>query len=100
VLALFWMKIAVRRIIVLVKIAPFVFIGSAVFITAFVYTKTNVAVSLHQIFCYDNGDLVFYRFDIFTQKHRHTGQTYSLFKKRFFKPYSSVDIFYTTGNHQ
>lgn len=45
-LALFWMKVAVRRIIALVKVSPLVVIGSAVFIAAFVYTKTNVVISL------------------------------------------------------
>jgi hypothetical protein len=46
VLALFWMKVAVRRIIALVKTAPFVVIGGTLSIVAFVYTKTNVAISL------------------------------------------------------
>ncbi|MDR1399373.1 MAG: hypothetical protein LBJ41_05580 [Treponema sp.] len=47
VLALFWTKVAVRRVIALVKLSPIVVIGGTVFIVAFVYTKTDVAISLN-----------------------------------------------------
>jgi hypothetical protein len=45
-LALFWVKVAVRRIIALVKMSPVVVIGGSALIAAFVYTKTNVVIPL------------------------------------------------------